>query len=90
MRNLNSEQAQQLGAYVAILESQARQLESAIQKAEKDRDDINDTLSDLRRAHKERLKEMRAAASGEMQLPLFGVDDLRMAGIEPSLTLVAR
>lgn len=55
------------------LESTVRLTEASILEVQKEMDDAEERLSELRKVKSDLLKEMRAAARDEGQLPLFDV-----------------
>lgn len=58
---------------VHALEESVRLCERSIHDVQKEVDDAEERLSELRKTKSELLKEMRAAAADEGQLPLFDV-----------------
>lgn len=57
---------------IAAIEATVRLTEASIEEVQKEIGDAEDRLGELRKTKSELLKEMRAAARDEGQLPLFG------------------
>lgn len=71
MKRVPTDRAVRRFLQIAALEDSVKLTESAIDDVQKELADAEDRLGDLRKQKSDLMKEMRAAASDEGQLPLF-------------------
>lgn len=87
MKRLTSDRAIRRYMQIRAIEETVEKLELSIETVQKEIDDADDRLKELRKQKAELLKAMREAAKDEGQLPLFGTlaDELVDLGIPATL-----
>lgn len=83
---MKSERAIRRYLQIASLEKAIRLTEGSIEDVQKEIGDAQDRLSELRRTNRALMKDLRAAARDEGQLPLFG--NLELALEQPGTEAV--
>jgi dsDNA-specific endonuclease/ATPase MutS2 len=73
MKRLTSDRAVRRYLQIRAIEETVKKLELSIEGVQKEIDDADERLKELRKQKSELLKSMREAANDEGQLPLFGV-----------------